>query len=75
MILIDSPGLTVGEKFTLQIKSNDQWSSQQYTEQLNYVDLKFKQSLRVTYVTSEAEVHKSGCYILVDCKMADDSRH
>lgn len=60
MIQIDSPGLTVGEKFTLQIKSDDWGSSQEYTEQLNYVGHKFKQYLWVTYVTSEAEVQKMG---------------
>lgn len=45
MIQIDSLGLTVGEKFTLQIKSDDRCSSQEYTEQLNYVEHKFKQYL------------------------------
>lgn len=53
MIPIDSPGLTVGEKFTLQIKSDDRCSSKEYTEQLNYVEHRLKQCLLVTYVTSE----------------------
>jgi len=75
MIRIDSPGLTAGEKFTLQITSDDQCSSQKYTEQLNFVEHKFKQYLWVTDVTSQPEVQKSGFCILVDCKLADDSRH
>lgn len=65
----------MGEKFTLQIKSDGWCGSQGYKEQLNYVQHKFKQYLLVTYVTSESEVQKSGFYILVDYKLADDSRH